>query len=68
MVILKKVDAFLGKVNAETPVANDILAAAQDVKFLAVNPNPKSRYDINGKQDNEGYSLYWMKGRCRYIR
>ena len=58
----KKVDAFLGKVNAETPVANDILAAAQDVKFLAVNPNPKSRYDINGKQDNEGYSLYWMKG------
>ncbi len=35
----KKVDAFLGKVNAETPVANDILAAAQDVKFLAVNPN-----------------------------
>ena len=58
----KKVDTFLGKVNAETPVANDILAAAQDVKFLAVNPNPKSRYDINGKQDNEGYSLYWMKG------
>ena len=58
----KKVDAFLGKVNAETPVANDILAVAQDVKFLAVNPNPKSRYDINGKQDNEGYSLYWMKG------
>ena len=58
----KKVDAFLGKVNATTPVNDDILAAAQDVKFLAVNPNPKSRYDINGKQDNEGYSLYWMKG------
>ena len=58
----KKVKTFLEKVKA-TPADNDeILAAAQDVKFLAVNPNPKSRYDINGKQDKEGYSLYWMKG------
>ncbi|MEO3237046.1 hypothetical protein, partial [Parabacteroides distasonis] len=56
----KKVKAFVSAVNAETPDNDAILTAAQEITFLALDPS--NRYDINGKQDNEGYALYWMKG------
>ena len=56
----KKVKAFVSAVNAETPYNDAILTAAQEITFLALDPS--NRYDINGKQDNEGYALYWMKG------
>lgn len=33
---------------------------AKEISFLAVDP--AVRYNIDGKQENEGYALYWMKG------
>ena len=35
-------------------------ATAKEISFLAVDP--AVRYNIDGKQENEGYALYWMKG------
>ena len=33
---------------------------AKEISFLAVDP--AVRYNIDGKQENGGYALYWMKG------
>ncbi|WP_455623720.1 DUF6383 domain-containing protein [Parabacteroides sp.] len=56
----KKVNAFKAELAASPMNADAVIAKAKDITFLAVDPS--NRYDINGKQDNEGYALYWMKG------
>ncbi len=55
----KKVEAFVAEV--EDGTNNEAaISAAKEISFLAVDPT--QRYNINGKQDGEGYALYWMKG------
>ena len=56
----KKVKAFKDEIAASPMIADAVIEKAKEITFLAVDPS--NRYDINGKQENEGYALYWMKG------
>ncbi|WP_165154483.1 DUF6383 domain-containing protein [Parabacteroides sp. ZJ-118] len=53
-------DSGVSAANAAAPDGDAVLTAAQEITFLALDPS--DRYDINGRQDGEGYALYWMKG------